>query len=88
MYPAHNREHLRKVLCQRLKPCSPKGQGQANEDMPRFHLIRGLDGEFADILDARGSRDADGVEPRISADGKKNRTIRRVETGGIAITRG
>ena len=56
--------------------------------MPRFHRIRGLDGEFADILDARGSRDADGVEPRIPADGKKNRTVRRVETGGLAITRG
>ena len=70
----------------RLKPCSQKGQGQAQENMPRVHLSIGLNGEFADKLETSGCGNPQCVETGIPADGEKDRTIRRIETCGIVVS--
>ena len=45
----------------RLKPCSQKGQGQAQENMPRVHLSFLLEGEFADKPGSPRGCDLEGV---------------------------
>ena len=79
------REDLGKVRL-RLKPCSQKGQGQAQENMPRVHLSFGLNGEFTDKLETSGCGNPQCIETGIPADGEKDRTIRRIETCGIVVS--